>query len=401
MDPSASTASPALPTAADRDPAGTSIPRHSKESGYFKNTPSGLKVPADAQYAGAPGTTRCVKTTTRGRACLNCAVPASRFCNLHGQPTGSSDTSKTRKRGPGDDGWIAAADPGGLDDSAPIIRHKKARSSAATISRQQIEELEKIAAKNLGLTLPKKPKGATGSFMFYRMEQASRVAATNGTTTGSTAVSKIIGTMWQSLSAVEKSRYDDMAQNSRKEYREALGRYQHEFDEFKNANPEWQREYDRILLERTAAPSETMNGRAAAAVPVSRVGDTHTQSPSNNSQPRKLAPGSSTDSDETIAIGLKDGSLRLDPRNEIILQHVELVIATRDDEERRRSTSLYRRGDVGLQCIHCKHLSRQERAKQALVFPRDISCFSSNFSNFRAHFRLCQNIGSAHACDGM
>ena len=281
-------------------------------------------------------------------------------------------------------GWIGAADPGGLDDSSPIVRRKKARSSVSTMSRQQIEELEKTAAKNLGLTLPKKPKGATGSFMFYRAEQASRVAAANSTST--TGLSKIIGTMWHSLSAVEKSRYDVLAQNSRKEYEKAMERYNHDFEKFKTTNPGWQREYDRILLE-----WETMNGRAAA-VPVSRVGDTHTQSTPNSQLPITI-PGSSTDSDETIAIGLKDGSLRLDPRNEIILQHVELVMATRDDEEQRKSTSSCRRGNVGLQCIHCKHLSLLERARQALVFPRDISCFSNQFSNFRAHFRLCQNIG--------
>ena len=394
IDPSDSTASPSPPTAAGRNCAPTSIPRHSKRgSGVLKNTPSGLKVPADNQYTGAPGTTRCIKTTVRGRACLNCAVPASRFCNLHGPTTsGSSATSRTRKRGPGADGWIDAADPGELDDSSPIVRRKKARSSATTMSRQQIAELENTAARHLGLTLPKKPKGATGSFMFYRTEQASRVAAANDTTTGSTAVSKIIGTMWQSLSAVEKSRYDAMAQNSRKEYKKALEGYQREFEEFKNANPEWQREYDRILLERTAAPSETMNGRAVAAVPMSRVGGTHTQSPPN-SQPPITTPGSSAGPDEIIAIGLKDGTLRLDPRNEILLENVELVMATRDDEERKKSTSSYRRGDIGLQCIHCKHLSRQERARQALVFPRDISCFSNQFSNFRVHFRLCQNIG--------
>lgn len=354
-------------------------------------------MPADNQYTGAPGTTRCIKTTARGRACLYCAVPASRFCNLHGPttPSGSSAISRTRKRGPRADGWIDDVDSGGLDDSSPIVRrHKKARSSVTTISRQQIAELENTAARNLGLTLPKKPKGATGSFMFYRMDQASRVAAANDTsTTGQTAVSKIIGTMWQSLSAVEKSRYDDMAQNSRKEYKKALEGYQREFEEFKNANSEWQREYDRILLERTAAPSETMNGRDVAAVPMSRVGGTHTQSPLN-SQPPITLPGSSTDPDEIIAIGLKDGTLRLEPRNEILLENVELVLASRDDEERKKSTSSYRRGNVGLQCIHCKHLSRQERARQALVFPRDISCFSNNFSNFRAHFRLCQNIDS-------
>ena len=209
-------------------------------------------MPADNQYTGAPGTTRCIKTTARGRACLYCAVPASRFCNLHGPttPSGSSAISRTRKRGPRADGWIDDVDSGGLDDSSPIVRrHKKARSSVTTISRQQIAELENTAARNLGLTLPKKPKGATGSFMFYRMEQARRVAAANDTSTfGPTAVSKIIGTMWQSLSAVEKSRYDDMAQNSRKEYKKALEGYQREFEEFKNANPEWQREYDRILL---------------------------------------------------------------------------------------------------------------------------------------------------------
>ena len=308
---------------------------------------------------------------------------------------GNSDTpGSQRKRGSGANAWIDDVDSGGLDDSSPIVRrHKKARSSVATISRQQIEELEKTAAKNLGLTLPKKPKGATGSFMFYRTEQASRVAAANDTsTTGQTAVSKIIGTMWQSLSAVEKSRYDDMAQISRKEYKKALEGYQREFEEFKNANPEWQREYDRILLERTAAPSERMNGRAVAAEPMSRVGGTHTQSPPN-SQPPITTPGSSAGPDEIIAIGLKDGTLRLEPRNEILLENVELVMATRDDEERKKSTSSYRRGDVGLQCIHCKHLSRQERARQALVFPRDISCFSNQFSNFRVHFRLCQNIG--------
>jgi len=405
--------SPAAPTAVGKDRAITSSISEGKGSGSFKSTPSGLKVLAVTEFTGAQGTTRCEKTTTRGKACRFCAVPDSRFCYLHGRNTSrnSDDCSVTaikRKRGPVADGWMDEVDPGVLDGSSSIMHQKKPRSSFTTISRQQTADLEEKAAQNLGLVLPKKPKPPTGSFMFYQMEQAAEVAAFSI----SPNVSKTIGDMWRSLSAVKKSRYDVMAQNSRKEYEEAADRYKDEFVNFKKANPGWQREYDRILEERTAATLEADCDLAAGSTvpsPVhavertSQVCGTHPHSPPNPqllasrqgySQSPKITSSKLPDSDEMIVIGLKNGSFRLEPKNEIILENIELVMASRDDEERRKSNSVYRRGNVGLRCIHCKHLSRQEQKKQALVFPRDISCFGNNFSNFRHHFRLCQNIGS-------
>ena len=324
-----------------------------------------------------------METTVRGRPCQFCAVPDSRFCNLHSSD--STGCKGKRKRRPAIDDWANNNSPGSSFDTESPRQQKKARRT------EPKSDLQEVAASNLGLTLPKKPKGAIGSFIFYRMEKAAEIAASN-TSASSTEVSRIIGEKWHSLSSEEKAGYDTMANKSKKEYEQAYKRYRVDLDSFKKAHPEWQVECDRIVKEHTAEALKELDDHIATQT-VSSSGRSLWGSAPIAPIP-KISATSSSCSNELILGGLKNGSIRLEPKYEIILENIELVMATREDEERKKSTSMYRRGNIGLRCVHCKHLPRSQQKKQALVFPGDASCFGSNFSNFRNHFTLCQNVGS-------
>ena len=323
-----------------------------------------------------------METTKRGRPCLFCAAPGSRFCNLHS--TGSPGSRHKRKRRPVVDDWINNDSPGSSFDSESPRQRKKARRI------EPKSDLQEVAAYNLGLTLPKKPKGANSSFIYYRMEKAAEIAASN-TSASSTQVSRIIGEKWHSLSLEEKDRYDTMAKKSKKEYEQAYERYKLDLDAFKKAHPEWQAECDRIGRKHAEAALKELDEHIASKKPPDgpSLGWSAPIAPIP-----KISATLSSCSNEMIVSGLENGSIRLEPKNEIILENIELVMASREDEERKKSTSLYRRGNIGLRCVHCKDLPRLQQKKQALVFPRDVSCFAGNFSNFRSHFRLCQMIGS-------
>ena len=357
-----------------------------------KHTPEGAIVLSDKHYTGAPGTVKCIETTSRGRPCQFCAVLESRFCNLH--RSGLAGRKGKRKRGPVADDWRNTDSSGPTFDTESPRQRKKARR------KEPKSDLQEVAAKNLGLTLPMKPKGAINSFMHYRIEQAAEIAASSTSSASSPKVSRIIGEKWHNLSSEEKARYDTMAKKSKEEYEKAYAIYNVALDEFKKAHPEWQSECDRIRKEHTEAALKALDEHIAtqsdspndSSLGGSSVG--HLFSPQNPAPILNISPSRSVGSNEDIMEGLRNGSIRLEPKNWILVENIELVMASREDEERKKSTSTYRRGNVGLRCIHCKDLPRLEQKKQALVFPRDVSCFAGNFSNFRAHFRLCQKIGS-------
>ena len=189
-----------------------------------------------------------------------------------------------------------------------------------------------------------------------------------------------------------------MANKSKVEYEKAYARYKVELEEFKNAHPEWQFECDRIGREHAAAALKALDEHIATqTVPPngSSLGissDDHLRLPEKPESILNISPSRAVGSSENIIEGLKNGSVRLEPKNEIILENVELVMATREDEQRKKSSSAYRRGNVGLRCIHCKHLPRSEQKKRALLFPKDASAFSIGIGNFRNHFRICNNV---------
>jgi hypothetical protein len=50
-------------------------------------------------------------------------------------------------------------------------------------------------------------------------------------------------------------------------------------------------------------------------------------------------------------------------------------------------------GQMGLRCVHCKHISRSKRAKQALSYPsKTINIFESVRNFQRTHFEACEHI---------
>ena len=82
----------------------------------------------------------------------------------------------------------------------------------------------------------------------------------------------------------------------------------------------------------------------------------------------------------------------LDPvHNFIRSECIEVFVAT--DQKTGRGAKAHCFGQVGIRCIHCKHIPRKERANQAVSFPsKTINIFESVRNFQRTHFQACEHI---------
>ena len=78
------------------------------------------------------------------------------------------------------------------------------------------------------------------------------------------------------------------------------------------------------------------------------------------------------------------------------LHCIEVFACTAEDVEkhpRSKGTRRARLGQVGLRCVHCKHLPLRELANQSISFPTSTAHIYESVRNWhRFHFDLCQHI---------